>query len=308
MVFNKRLIAIGGLLLAITFPMQARAETVVEKAARTGAVTLGGRTDIIPYSYIDDKKELVGYSLDVATLIEQEVSRYLGKPVKVKFQPVNELSELIPKVAKGEIDLACNVQFTWEREMFVDFSMPYSLSGIRLLTQKGKLSGEPEALAGKRIAIIPNSLGESTLKLLQPEAVLVPVAGIDEGIVALAAGKVDAMAGDSVVLAGNARRFSDTDFELVPQAPYIRYAVGCIMPENNSTFRNLTNLAIAQLIQGYLVGEAKYSNLVNRWMGPDGILGIPTEIIRDYFETVLLNYEQLPLPNSQTPAQQEKNP
>ncbi len=295
---QKFLIAFLGVLVALSLPTITKAETVVEKAARTGIITMGGRSDIIPYSYLNDKNELVGYSLDVASLIAQEVSLYLGKPVEVQFQTINEFSELMPLTTNGEIDLACNTQFTWQREMFVDYSMPYSLSGIRLLTKKGGLTGTPDSLAGKRIAVLANSLGESSLKSIQPKAVFVTVAGIDQGIDDLVAGKVDAVAGDSVVLAGNIQRVSETDYELVPKAPYVRYAVGCMMPENNSTFRNLVNLAIAKMLQGYVVGEAKYTDMVNKWLGPVGILEIPTEIIKDYFRMVLLNYEQIPISDS----------
>ncbi len=298
--FKKLLIALLGLLVALSLPTAAKAETVIEKAARTGIITMGGRTDVIPFSYVNDKKELVGYSIDVANLIEQEVSLYLGKPVKIQFQTINELSQLFPQVANGEVDIACNTQFAWQREMFVDFSIPYSLSGIRLLTQKGGLTGTPESLVGKRIAVLPNSLGESTMKIIQPKAILVTVAGVDEGIAALVSGKVDAVAGDSIVLAGNIQRVSETDYELVPQDPFVRYAVGCMMPENNSTFRNLVNLAIAKMLQGYVIGDEKYTSIVNKWLGPQGILELPTELIKDYFQMVLLNYEQIPLPDSQT--------
>jgi polar amino acid transport system substrate-binding protein len=69
--------------------------------------------------------------------------------------------------------------------------------------------------------------------------------------------------------------------------------MGCIMPENNSTFRNLVNLAIAQMAQGYVNGDPASTALVNRWLGPEGVLGLPPEVIKIYFETVLLNNEQI---------------
>ncbi len=75
---KKLSIAIMGVLIAIALPTVAKAETVVEKAARTGIITMGGRTDVIPFSYLNDKKELVGYSLDVANLIEQMEVLVLG--------------------------------------------------------------------------------------------------------------------------------------------------------------------------------------------------------------------------------------
>lgn len=286
------------LLIAILLPTVAKAETIVEKAARTGIITMGGRADIIPFSYLNEKKDLVGYSQDVAALIEQEVSLFLGKPVTIKFQQINSFPELFSKVSNGEIGLACNTQFTWQREMYADFSIPYSLSGIRLLTKTGSLKGTPESLVGKRVAVLPNSLGESTMKIVQPKAILVPIAGVDEGIDVLVSGKVDAVAGDSNILAGTIQRVSETGYELVPANPYARYAVGCAMPENNSTFRNLVNIAIAKMLQGYVAGDAKYTTMVNKWLGPKGILELPPELIKDYFQTVLLNYEQIPIANS----------
>ncbi|MEY3826593.1 MAG: hypothetical protein RLZZ148_1409, partial [Cyanobacteriota bacterium] len=295
--YKKLSLALLGLLFTLSLSPTAKAETVMEKAARTGIIRMGGRTDVIPYSYVNDKKELVGYSIDIASLIEEEVSLYLGKPVKIKFETINDFSELFPQVANGEIDIACNTQFAWQREMFVDFSVPYSLSGIRLLAKKGTLKGTPESLAGKRIAVLANSLGEATLKLVQPKAILVPVKGVDEGITALVSGQVDAVMGDSVVLAGNVQRVSDTAYELVPENPYARYGVGCMLPENESTFRNLVNLAIAKMLQGYIVGDEKYTAIVDKWLGPEGLLELPRELIKEYFQMVLLNYEQVPLSN-----------
>ena len=297
--YKKFSLALLGLLFTLSLSPTAKAETVMERAARTGIIRMGGRTDVIPYSYVNDKKELVGYSIDIASLIEEEVSLYLGKPVKIQFETINDFSELFPQVANGEIDLACNTQFAWQREMFVDFSVPYSLSGIRLLAKKGTLKGTPESLAGKRIAVLANSLGEATLKLVQPKAILVPVKGVDEGITALISGQVDAVMGDSVVLAGNVQRVSDTAYELVPENPYARYGVGCMLPENESTFRNLVNLAIAKMLQGYIVGDEKYTAIVDKWLGPEGLLELPRELIKEYFQMVLLNYEQVPLSNVQ---------
>ena len=75
--------------------------------------------------------------------------------------------------------------------------------------------------------------------------------------------------------------------------PLARYAVGCIMPENNSTFRNLVNIAIARLLQSYLNDDPAAVAIVNRWFGPQGMLELPTPMIKAYFAAVMLNYEQI---------------
>ena len=174
----------------------------------------------------------------------------------------------------------CGAQFTWEREMFVDFSIPFGLSGIRLLTGAGGLDGTPDSLVGKRVGVITGSLGEATIKALQPKATLSPVATIQAGIAALKAGRIDAMAGDSMLMAAAARSAALAGQQLVPTIPYNRYAVGCIMPENNSTLRNLVNLALAQMVQGYVNGVPRYTELVNRWLGPGSSVGLPEEMIK----------------------------
>jgi len=283
-------------------PVAARAETVVERAARTGVITLGGRTDADPYSFLDDKQEVVGLSIDVANRIAAEVGAYLGRPVKILFQPSTDSSQLFSQVSRGEVDLACGAQFTWEREMFVDFTLPFSLSGIRVLSRSGQLSGSPESLAGRRIGAISGSLGEAAVKNVQPKAVAVPVAGIPQGFAALQAGKLDGLAGDSILLATTLRRSGAQGFELVPQQPFVRYAVGCILPENNSTFSNLANLAIAKLLQGYINGNPSATDTVSQWLGPKSLLQLPPELIKDYFSTVLLTREQILIPAEPAPS------
>lgn len=299
---KKLSMAFLGLTFALALPTIAKAETVMERIARTGVIRMAGSSDVIPYSYFNENNQLVGYSIDLVSLVEQEVSRFLGKPVTVEFQSISQLSELIPTVAHGKVDLACNTQFTWERENFVDFSMSYSLSGIRLLTKKGSLKGDATSLAGKRVAVLPNSLGETIIKSIQPQATLVKVSGVNEAIEALVSGKADAIAGDTVVLAGAIQKSNPSNYELVPTQPFARYGVGCMMPEDNSSFRNLVNQSIARILQGYLDDDPKYSAMVNQWIGPQGIVELPTELIKAYFQSVLFSYEEIPLTGVPAPS------
>ncbi len=288
--------SVVGLVAALAAPPAALAETVIEQAARTGEITMAGPVDVVPLAFVDDRKQLVGYTLEVARRIEAEVSAYLGRPVKVVYTVQEDPAALFRDVHTGDVDLACGVQFTWEREMHVDFSMPFALSGIRLLTRQGGLDGSPAALAGQRIGVVKDSLGKATLMALQPKAVPVDFAGIEPAVQALMAGKVKGVAGDSLLLIGAAEGLGAKEYGLVPVDAWSRYAVGCILPENQSTFRNLVNLAIAKLLQGYLNGNKADVATVERWLGPKGILELPSEVIRAYFQTVLLGYESIKVP------------
>jgi polar amino acid transport system substrate-binding protein len=277
-------------------PSLARAETVIERAARTGQISVAGPTNLPPYSFLTNQNQPTGFGIEVAERIAAEVSRYLGKPITVDVQPGNDPVNLFRQVKTGELDLACGAQFTWEREMFVDFTLPFSLSGIRVLTRQGLISGTAASLVGKRVGVVPDSLGDRALKALQPRAVRVPVPGLTEAVGQLAASQLDAVAGDSLLLAAALKRSGAKGYGLVPETPLARYAVGCILPENNSTFRNLANLAVARLLQGYLNDNRADQELVNRWLGPIGLLELPPQLIKDYFQTVLLTHEQIQIP------------
>jgi len=289
-------ITILGLLMALVTPQLAKAETVFDKVARTGVLTFGTRVDIIPYAYVNDKEKVVGLSVDVIELIRQELQRKLNRPVTVEFKVINDPDEMMKNVINGNIDITCTTQFTWNREDFVDFSLPYSLSGIRLLTSNtGKLTGAAASLAGKRVGVVPNSMGEVAMKVVQPKAVLVPLRDAEDGFTAMKAGRIDAIAGDTVILKGTSLKYNADDYALVPLQPYARYGVGCMVPENNSMLLNSVNRAIAKMMQGYLIGDDKYVNLVNQWIGPEGLVPLPEDLIRVYFESVIISREQIPL-------------
>ncbi len=289
----RRVLASAAALGLVAVPSAALAETSIERAARTGELALGVIGKAPPFMSTGANGQLEGYVIDVAGLIAAEVSSYLGKPVLVVSETSADQAALFRQVHNGEIDLMCGAQFTWEREMFVDFSIPFALSGIRLLTRGSDLDGTPASLVGKRIGVISGSLGEATIKALQPGARLVSQPDLSSAVAALGRGQLDAVAGDSLLLAAAAGSDGVQGVALVPTQPLNRYAVGCAMPENNSTLRNLVNLAIAKMLQGYVNGDPATRARVNRWLGPDSDLGLPEEMIALYFESVLLNHERL---------------
>uniref|UniRef100_B8HSH7 Extracellular solute-binding protein family 3 n=1 Tax=Cyanothece sp. (strain PCC 7425 / ATCC 29141) TaxID=395961 RepID=B8HSH7_CYAP4 len=297
--WNKWSALLLGLLLTTALPQAVKAETVIEKITRTGVLSVGTRLGMLPYAYIDDRQQLVGLSVDLTNLIKEEIQQELGRPVTIQVQVIDNPNDYFRNLGMGTIDIACSAQFTWQRAQFVDFSIPYSISGIRLLLKRdSQLSGTVESLAGQRVGVVPNSMGEVVMKAIQPKAVLVPVQGADEGIADLQSGKIAAIAGDSLILAGNALKANPNGFRLTPTQPYARYGIACIVPENNSTFLNLVNRAIAKLMQGYIIGDQKSVALIDQWVGPNGLVPLPPELIRSYFETVIMSHEQIPL----TPA------
>jgi polar amino acid transport system substrate-binding protein len=46
-------------------------------------------------------------------------------------------------------------------------------------------------------------------------------------------------------------------------------------------------------LQSYLNDDPAAVAIVNRWFGPQGMLELPTPMIKAYFAAVMLNYEQI---------------
>ncbi len=61
-------------MLTMICTVPARAETVMEKVSRTGILTRATINDLTPYSYINQERELVGYSIDFSLLSKKNYS------------------------------------------------------------------------------------------------------------------------------------------------------------------------------------------------------------------------------------------
>jgi polar amino acid transport system substrate-binding protein len=292
----KKILQLVGLgcLLPMFLASASLAETVVEKVARTGFLTVGTRFDAIPYSYINDKGELVGYSMDVLERIRKRLETRLGRPVTLQMVEANQPGEKINLIRSGEIDIACSTAFTWERAKVVDFSISYSISGIRILAKKGSNLSTPQSLIGKRIALVPTSAAVDVIKLVQPQATIVTTySTIEEAIEALKTGKIDAIAGDSISLAGTMLRDNPKIYEIVPEEALANFGIACMVPENNSTFLDDVNYAIVKMMQDYITNDTATVSQIDRWFGSQGMVPIPPELLKGFFAFKVIEHAQI---------------
>ena len=292
----KKILQLVGLgcILPMFLASPSLAETVVEKVARTGFLTVGTRFDAIPYSYVNEKGELVGYSMDVLERIRKRLETRLGRPVTLQMVEANQPGEKINLIRSGEIDIACSTAFTWERAKVVDFSISYSISGIRILAKKGSNLSTPQSLIGKRIALVPTSAAVDVIKLVQPQATIVTTySTVEEAIEALKTGKIDAIAGDSISLAGTILRDNPKIYEIVPEEALANFGIACMVPENNSTFLDDVNYAIVKMMQDYITNDTATVSQIDRWFGSQGMVPIPPELLKGFFAFKIIEHAQI---------------
>lgn len=280
-------------MLPLLVPVALRAETVVERAARTGALEAYALADAPPFSSRQGNR-FVGLAPLVMERIGAEVADHLGRSIEVQQAEAGSVDEVIEGISLGRRDIACGASFSWTREMHLDHTLPFALSGIRLLAPAG-IDGTPPSLQGRRIGVLRDTAAAQTLAEAVPEASLVPFASPQEALTALRSGQVALLGGDSLWLMA-ARKGIGRPLELVPTIPYNRFAVSCIFPEGNDTFANLADLAIVKLLQGYVDGKPADRTAVNQWIGPGSSVNLNEEVIEAYFSTVLLTRQPVYLP------------
>lgn len=273
-------------------------EMVLQRVDRTGIFRVGTRADAIPFAYRDDSQQLVGYSVDILGLIRRQIELELNKPIQIEVNPVDPQTR-VQQVANGELDIVCGAtSFTWERDKEVDFSFSYGITGTHLLVdaESGMASelGSPESMVDARIGVIPNTTNQSVMGFVQPEATLVTVEDPAAGITALLADQIDAFAWDGILLEGLRRSSADLEgYVVVPQEPYTREGIGCILPENDSDFRDLVNFALVQFMQDFVVRDPDAVALVEEWFGPEGITPINQGLILEFFQSVIDSHQQI---------------
>ena len=306
---NRLLSASLALMAAAVATPAVQAGGVIERVARTGELVLTGPTDFPAVLTLDAGGRPEGFAVVVASRIAAELSTAVGRPVSLKLSADSNPVSVFANLANGKADLVCGVGFSWERDLFVDYSLPIAVSGLRLLAPQGKFDGSSAGLADRSIGVMQNSLGATFVRGFQPTAQVVPFDNLNQAVEALGAGKVDGVIGDMVLLEALVRDRGLTGLSFTPERPYDTYGVACLVPQNDSAFRDLVNLAIARLLQGYLDGQPEAVASVDRWMGPGSQLALPRERIQRWFEASLQAVESLrPLPNSQSGSPDRATP
>ena len=73
----------------------------------------------------------------------------------------------------------------------------------------------------------------------------------------------------------------------MPERPYGRSAVACVVNPENHALLAKANVAIAQLLQNYIDGDETSTQRINLWIGPDTAVGLSAESIATYYNAVL---------------------
>ena len=144
-------IALAAVLLA-TPALAQQLEGTLKKIRDTGTITIGHRESSIPFSYLDDKQQPVGYAMDLCHRIVDAVKSELKmQKLDVKYQLVTSANR-IPLMANGTIDLECgSTTNNLDRQKQVWFTITHFVTANRFVSKRASKIGKLEDLKGKTI-------------------------------------------------------------------------------------------------------------------------------------------------------------
>ena len=140
----------------------ALAQDTLKKIKDSGTITIGHRDASIPFSYYDDKQQVVGYAMDLCMKIVDAVKADLKMPkIDVKYQLVTSANR-IPLMANGTIDLECgSTTNNLERQKQVWFTMTDFVTANRWVAKK---SSNIKSLADLKGKTIVSTSGTTNIK------------------------------------------------------------------------------------------------------------------------------------------------
>ncbi|MBE9097993.1 amino acid ABC transporter substrate-binding protein [Vacuolonema iberomarrocanum] len=286
---SKYLTVLGlGVTALLTVASPLLAEPVLERVARTGVLTAGTRTDAVPLAYQTTEGEWQGYAIELLEDVRAAVEQELGRPVVLQLESV-DVGDRFQRIADGELDLACgSTSIAVNRERLVDFSLSYFVTGTQVLTQReGSISGMT-----LRIGVIPQT---TTLFFIEdhfPIARFIEVENRAEGLLALENGRIDALASDGILLEGLRQQTTEPESYVVyPPTPLNTEAYGCILPKEDSEFRQLVNRVLVTEMQGVVAGDRPHAERFDRWFGEAGITPIDTDPLLQHFHETITTYD-----------------
>lgn len=150
---------------------QASPDSVLRTALDRGKVLVGTGSTNAPWHFEDEAGKLVGMDVTMGHILAKAL---FDDEDAVEFV-LQDPAQRIPNVATGKIDIA--IQFmtmSGQRAQLVNFSRPYYVEGVALISSPGSTSSSFDALlaagSGARVSILQNVGAEEAVHEVLPEA------------------------------------------------------------------------------------------------------------------------------------------
>ena len=238
----------------------------LKKIKDTGEITIGYRETSIPFSYLDDKQQPIGFTMDICARIVDAVKAELKLPkLEVRLNPVTAQSR-IPLITNGTVDLECaSTTNNPERQRLVTFTNAHFLASAKYVTKVAAGIKKIDDLKGKTIV---STAGSTNIKQIievnakrQLGMTVLSAKDHAEGFLTLDTDRAVAFFTDDIILASYiAVSKNPASYVLSEDATSLPEPYGIMLRKDDAPFKKVVDGATAA---HYTSGEAQ--KIYDKW-------------------------------------------
>ncbi|XVN16003.1 amino acid ABC transporter substrate-binding protein [Pseudomonas corrugata] len=240
---NQYLACLLATVVAVGASQVHAAEGALQKIGQTKSITLGYRESSVPFSYLDNQQQPIGYSIDLCSKVVSRLQQQLGvDKLDVKYLPVNSANRM-PLIKNGTIDIECGgTSSSVDRMKEVSFSVATFVSQPRWLVKTSNGFKSSADLTDKAIVVTQGSNAVPLAKKLIADGLNVRLLqGKDhsESMLMLEQGRASAFLEDDILLAAKKAEARDpSQFTILPEG-YAKTYYGLMLPKDDAPLNRL---------------------------------------------------------------------
>jgi len=258
--------------LAVTSP------DTLDDIRDTGTIRIAHPENVPPFSFMAGS-EPTGYSIDLCRRVVDHIAGQLGlERIRIRWRAAGT-PEALRLVSDGVVDMDCGItSITLSRQKRVEFSNEIYVTSGDVLVKAGTGIRRLAELSGKKIAVIRSTTTDKRLaaELARQgiEARMITVRSMQDCVLALDTGKVDACAGDRTVLLGQIASTREPSAYALLGELYSIDPYAFALPRGDPDFRLAVNHALSDIYR-----ESSLDELHGRWFGAGTQPGLSLRMI-----------------------------
>ena len=232
-------------------PVWAQESPTLKKIKETGTITLGHRESSIPFSYYDDKQQVIGYSHELMLKAVEGIRSELKlAKIDTKLMPVTSANR-ITLIQNGTIDIECgSTTNNLERQKQVGFSTTIFVIGTKLMTKKDSGIKDFADLAGKNVVTTAGTTSERLIRKMNEEKKLgmsvISAKDHGEAFLTLETGRAVAFMMDDALLFGEMAKAKRAGDWAVVGTAQSKEAYGCMLRKDDPAFKKVVDAALSK--------------------------------------------------------------
>lgn len=225
------------LFLVICNPLQAAADSTLDRIKERGVLVLGTSGNMPSMSEVDSAGKVSGFDIDLA----RTMASFMGVKLEVHVMP---FTELLPALEAGKVDvLISNMTITPERNLRAAFVGPYMVSGKCIVTKDQALAAAEKSgdlnTPETQLAVLAGSTSKDFAQELFPKATLFEVDDYSKGAQLVSDDTVAGMLTDYPICLATLKSHPDAGF--VSVFSLLTYEpIGIALPAGDAQFINWT--------------------------------------------------------------------